>query len=176
MKYPADDLHQPTHDEATTLTTYQRRAVELQQELVAAEERVAQLKKEIHYYLRDLIPQYVAETGQKPGEVDGRPWKIEKGLSVSQPKDLRPALHEWLDDHGFENLVKRTLEVPLGKVEPGVVVELTELLRKEGYENVTSQTKVEAQTLKRWVRERYKAQLEVPEDLIQIHRTYKTKI
>lgn len=175
MHYPDEDSHAPTAQEANTLSEYLREAANLQAELVAAEERVKHVKKQLAYYVTDLIPGYCRETGQVPGTVDGKPWKVEDKLSVSQPVETRGTFHAWLEEHGHGNMIKRAIEVPMGKVPPEEVERVFSLLAEAGYANATASTKVEASTASRWVRERYKNKEDVPEHLLCINHNYKVK-
>lgn len=158
------------------LNTLLQRVRELQAEKAELEEKAEGLQQEINHLCHVAIPEFCDDTGGAPKGflADGTEWEVEKKYSVSQPKETKASFHAWLDEHGFKNLIKRKGVVDLGKLDADQYKHLTEVAKEKGYA-LAQETKVEAGTCRKWVVDRIKARLPVPDHLVSVHTWHNVK-
>ncbi len=137
---------------------------------------LADIQAQINDYCTTVIPEYVDDTGgaSKGFLSDGTEWAVEKKYRVSQPKATLPAFHEWLDANGFKNLIKRKATVDLGKLSLEEYNDFRTKAKEAGYD-IEQVTTVAPATCKKWVVDRIKAGLTIPDDLLSVTTWHQVK-
>lgn len=156
----------------------------LAEEQAAAEAAVAQAEadlKEKKETLRLLSEVAIPELWENAGYAPGTILKTKTGLSITVTETTRANISKdrmgpataWLREHGHQFLIKRTLKVLPGDDEQG-----DELMRRFSDDGLdfSDETKVNAQSLSKFVREMLAEGEEVPQDLFGVYRQRKAKI
>ena len=162
-----------SREQETELNDMLATVAELQKKKAELEEATAAVQQEINHLCQVAIPEFCEDTGGAPRGflADGTAWDVEKKYSVSQPKETKSAFHQWLDENGFKNLIKRTASADLGKMDADQFEHFQRAAKEAGY-SVDQETKVAPATCKKWVVDRIKARLPVPDHLVSVRTWY----
>ena len=165
-----------TKAEELELNTMLEHVKKLQQTKAALEIEVAGVQSEINHYCTVVVPEFCDDTKGAPKGFlgDGTEWTVEKKYSVSQPKETKEQFHQWLDANGFENLLKRKVQADLGKADSWKAENFMQIAKENGYE-VTQSTDLAAATCRKWVVNRIKDRLSVPDHLVNVHSWHVVK-
>jgi hypothetical protein len=141
-------------EQVTGIAGLAKRAKMLEKEIAEMEEVLSERAEQYRKLTEQTIPEAMAETGMKKFVMeDGSSIDIKPFYGASIPKARQSEAFQWLRDHGFDDIIKNTVSVRFGRNEDELCVRLLNLLGEQGYPAEQAQ-KIEAQTLKAWVKER----------------------
>lgn len=152
--------------------------------MVAHEEEIAALQaqldntKKAHQRLsQETIPEIFMQMGnvQLVKLDSGESVEIIQGLDASIKKPTAPQAMHWLEDNGYEGIVKNEIKILTGKGEHEIA-EKTKLRLVEVGIPFEEKESVHPSTLKASVKEMLAAGLEPPEELFSIFQYNKTKL
>jgi hypothetical protein len=131
-----------------------KRAKMLEKEIAEMEQNLSDRSDQYRKLTEQTIPEAMAESGMKKFVMeDGSSIDIKPFYGASIPKARQAEAFQWLRDHGFDDIIKNTVSVRFGRNEDELCVRLLNLLGTQGFPAEQAQ-KIEAQTLKAWVKER----------------------
>lgn len=175
-----DEIEQAAETEQSpadlaTVSRLANRQLVLQQEIESLEKRLKDKKEEFRHVSQVDLPAALDSVGLASVELaDGQKVTIEEGVDARLPKDRKGEALRWLEEHGFEHMIKREVKATLGR-DPEAAKQAAEALRQLGIEPEDAET-VHPQTLKAWARERLREGDEVPEDLFGLYEYRVAKI
>jgi len=82
---------------------------ELRDALESAKRLKAGLQKAYDLLSQGFVPEYIDALGVDILTVKGQRLEVRNQMRVNRPAGNRQALHQWLIDHGFENMVTETV-------------------------------------------------------------------
>ena len=152
----ADDFTGLTTDAGKELSDLIREVQGLDKDVQTAEERFKDLKRKRDRYLREVIPNKMQEIGMDKVEVNGSVVSLSTFVSGTMPKDplQKEAALNHLRDIGCEDFIKNKITVLFGLSEDNRAKSIKADLEEQGMD-VGQETKVEPQTLKKLIKERY---------------------
>jgi hypothetical protein len=154
----ADDFTGLTTDAGKELSDLIREVQGLDKDVQTAEERFKDLKRKRDRYLREVIPNKMQEIGMDKVEVNGSVVSLSTFVSGTMPKDplQKEAALNHLRDIGCEDFIKNKITVLFGLSEDNRAKSIKADLEEQGMD-VGQETKVEPQTLKKLIKERYES-------------------
>lgn len=161
-----------------SIVTLAERAVTLEREVVAAEEKLNAMRKDLNDLKFSQIPDAMAEAGLTSFALkDGSKVKVEDYVQGSLPKDiaLRAAAIIVLETHDGAALIKNQITVPFEKKEHNRAISLARELQDRGLQVAMTQD-VHAQTLQAFVREKLRAGEQLPWEKLGIFVGRRAKI
>ena len=166
----------PSTDDLATLAG-------LANDLYLAELEVAQAQealKEAQRKARDIGEHQIPELMDDIGIAEfttksGIKLSVKDNLRVSPPAARREEAWDWIEEHGYGDLVKRNVIVGFARDEGDQCEELLEDLDAKGL-RTKEERKVESATLKKFIKERLEAGDDVPLDLFGTTQYKQTKI
>lgn len=96
-------------------------------------------------------------------------------VRASIPKDFAPEALNWLESHGFGDLIKTTVKIKYDRTERGTAIAVYENLMNNGMNAALEET-VHPMTLSAFVKEQLAKGQDLPFDLLGINQYYKTSI
>jgi hypothetical protein len=129
--------------------------------------------------LKDLAERRVPELMDQIGMVEfkttsGLIIKIDETIRASIPKAKAPFAFAWLRENGHAALIKRKVSVAFGKGEDESAEQLLEAL--SGDYEVEDDVSVHSSTLAAFVREKLRDGVDIPLDLLGVHRQRISKL
>jgi len=154
------------HDEQLTgISALARRAKSLEKQIEDEEETLKGLKEKYRKLTEEAIPEALAELGMSSFRMeDGSSIDVKPFYSASITEARRAEAFQWLRDHGFDDIIKNTVSVRFGRGEDELCNRLLSTLGQQGFPAEQAE-KVEASTLKAWVKERVVRGEEFPMEL-----------
>ena len=135
------------------------------QQLETLEQQMKDTKARLQKLRTETIPDFMDEVGIEsfttPG---GGQVKIKPFYQGSIPKDRKEEAFRWLEQHGYEDIIKVGVSFNFGKSEYAEAIELCRMLDELGYSTVPVLT-VHPMTLKGWIRSMAEDGVEFPLDL-----------
>ena len=129
------------------------------------ENQLRQEKSLLRKITDELLPEALeAMNLQKFTLTDGSEIAVKPVYAASIPKDRKEEAYAWLREHDYGDLVKNNVTVTFGRGEDEKAVEFQGLAQENGFDPIQLE-KVEAMTLKGWLRERGEAGDAIPLDL-----------
>jgi|TARA_R110000787_G_scaffold108447_1_gene216841 hypothetical protein len=129
------------------------------------ENQLRQEKSLLRKITDELLPEALeAMNLQKFTLTDGSEIAVKPVYAASIPKDRKEEAYAWLREHDYGDLVKNNVTVTFGRGEDEKAVEFQGLAQENGFDPIQLE-KVEAMTLKGWLRERVEAGDAIPLDL-----------
>ena len=159
------DALQVQDEQITGIAALARRAKSLEKEIEDSEETLKGLKDKYRKIIVEAIPEALAEMGMSSFRMeDGSSIDVKPFYSASITEARRAEAFQWLRDHGFDDIIKNTVSVRFGRGEDELCNRLLSTLGQQGFP-VEQSEKVEASTLKAWVKERVVRGEEFPMEL-----------
>lgn len=159
------DALQVQDEQITGIAALARRAKSLEKEVEDAETELKGLKEKYRKITEEAIPEALAELGMSSFRMeDGSSIDVKPFYSASISEARRAEAFQWLRDHGFDDIIKNTVSVRFGRGEDELCNRLLSTLGQQGFP-VEQSEKVEASTLKAWVKERVVRGEEFPMEL-----------
>lgn len=107
--------------------------LQLQRKKGRLEWQLAEVNAAINRLETNLIPEEMKDEGLVEGQIGPFKVKLHTGTSVSLRKSQKEEALEWLEDNNLDYLVKREINVPLGKDQLNVSEEIGKYLKEKGY-------------------------------------------
>jgi len=166
----------PRDKDIQILSELIHRQHEAEIEVTRAEDAFKQAKETLREYQERQIPEIMQRMGVRSFQTsDGLYVGISKFYRASPPVDQRNAAWDWLDKNGHSALIKRQVSVAFTrKQEEDARALVAELEAK--FPNVKEERKVEAQTLKSWVKKMFEAGTSFPVDVFGAAELERAKI
>ena len=159
------DALQVQDEQITGIAALARRAKSLEKEIEDSEETLKGLKDKYRKITEEAIPEALAEMGMSSFRMeDGSSIDVKPFYSASITEARRAEAFQWLRDHGFDDIIKNTVSVRFGRGEDELCNRLLSTLGQQGFPAEQAE-KVEASTLKAWVKERVVRGEEFPMEL-----------
>lgn len=145
---------QVSDEQVTGISGLARMAKLLEKELSDLEKTLSEKQEQYRKLTEQSIPEAMAEAGVKSfAMADGSSISIKPFYGASIPKARQAEAFKWLREHGYDDIIKNTVSVRFGRNEDELCSRLIRLLGEQGYPAEQAE-KIEAQTLKAWVKER----------------------
>jgi hypothetical protein len=162
----ADAFEDFTTEAGTELASLIRQVGRIKTELIKNESCVKLLKEQRDRYLFDLIPAKMQETGVEEVKVGGNTVSLMTFVNGTMPKDpmQRDIALSHLREIGASDFIKNEISVSFPVSEDNRARAMQADLEEKGFET-SAKTWVEPSTLKRLIRERVEAGLEIDLDI-----------
>jgi len=148
----------------------------LEDKVVAKEEELKKLKKDMDVLSGEVIPTMMTEMNiSKFSLADGAGVQCMPVYGASIPKSREEEAYNWLRNNGLGDIIKNMITVSFGRNEDNKAANFAVLAQGQGYQP-TQKLKVEPMTLKALVRERLESGKEMPTDLFNVFAGNRTKI
>ena len=148
----------------------------LEDEIVAEEKKIKELKRQSELLSGEVIPTMMQEMNISTLKLaDGSAVEVKPIYGASIPKDKGEEAFKWLRDNGLGDLIKNQIIVAFGRNEDNKAMAYATLAQGKGYEPI-QKLKVEPMTLKALVRERLESGKEMPTELFNVFAGNQTKI
>ena len=148
----------------------------LEDEVLAKEEELKELKRKAELLSGEVIPTMMQEMNISTLKLaDGSSVEVKPVYGASIPVAKKEEAYKWLRENGLGDLIKNEVTVAFGRNEDNKAIAYANLAQGQGYQPV-QKLKVEPMTLKALVRERLEAGLEMPSDLFNMFTGNRTKI
>jgi hypothetical protein len=153
-----------------------KRQLELARALETFEQRAKDIAAELRQVQEIDLPLAMAEVGMQAFTLEtGEKITIKSDVYASVPKERREEAWNWLDGHGFGDLIKTTVETKFGKGELEQARGLVGELMEKGLHPALEQG-VHPSTLRAWLREQLAEGKNVPLDLFGAREVTKSII
>lgn len=151
--------------------------------LVKTDEEIAKKKSELadlesikRQLSSQTIPEIMEEMGVRKLELsNGNEISYKSDIVASVSHDRMALVTQWLEEHGFGDLIKTSVNVQFPRCKLEDAQRLEAELIKAGYDASLEET-VHVMTLKAWLKEQLAAGADIPLDLFGAFQTYKTTI
>jgi|TARA_B110000902_G_C14135026_1_gene523510 hypothetical protein len=154
---------------AQDISVWEQKVNDLDESLKAAKAKLMQLTD---YDLPDVM-QEIGLTNFTLA--DGSKLEIKATYGARIPVEHREAAFAWLQEKGYDDIIKNMVSVPFGRGEDSSATEFMELAQKSGY--LPDQKKeVHPQTLKAFVKEQLEKGTPVPMDLFGVFTGHRATI
>ena len=142
-----------------------KRAKAMEAEMNDLEDMLKGKKESYRKMTEELLPEALAQLGMSSFNMeDGSSITVKPFYSASIKEERRAEAFAWLRDHGYDDLIKNTVQVRFGKGEDELCSSLLITLKSGGYIPEQNE-KVEPMTLKAWVKEQVEKGREFPSEL-----------
>ena len=149
---------------------------QLEDQLVAKEEELKELKRKVELVSGEVIPTMMQEMNISTLKLaDGTSVEVKPVYGASIPVAKKEEAFKWLRDNGLGDLIKNEVTVAFGRNEDDKATQYASLAQGQGYQPV-QKFKVEPMTLKALVRERVESGQDMPSDLFNLFAGSRTKI
>ena len=148
----------------------------LQKQIEDKEKEISELKTKAKNYEEKIIPDMLQEAGVDKIQLsDGTVVEVKPFYAARIPESRNEEAFNWLRDNGHGDMIKNILTANIDKGQDNQVSELIKVCEDLGF-GYTQKQKVEAMTLKAFVREQVEKGKEIPFDMFGIYIANKTKI
>ena len=149
---------------------------QLEDQLVAKEEELKELKRKVELVSGEVIPTMMQEMNISTLKLaDGTSVEVKPVYGASIPIAKKEQAYNWLRENGLGDLIKNEVTVAFGRNEDNKAIAYANLAQGQGYQPV-QKLKVEPMTLKALVRERIESGQDMPSDLFNVFAGNRTKI
>lgn len=168
---PGDNLLSAISGLADELQTARERLAELEEHVKQAKENVKRLEERELPELMDEARMSSCET--KSGlQVD-----VEEVVSAALSKGRKGEALAWLDEHGHQDLIKRSFNISFTRDEQSWARQFVgQLRRRKRPLHVEEQHVVAPATLSAWVRQQLERGEEVPHEIFGVHRFRRARV
>jgi hypothetical protein len=176
MEKDSRDLALPSDEETHRIGELAKRQVTLELAIAEEEDRLAEMKKELDQIRdKDLSDLLLAHGLTELKLATGQKIAVEKMVFASITKERATECFRWLEAHGFGSLIKRSLEVNVGKGGEEKVEKLVQMAKTLGLD-AKAKDSVHPSTLKAFAKEQLEKASEFPMDLFGVFMINRTKI
>jgi len=167
----------PTQEEFTQLGKLIKSLVSAENEVTQLEKYLKEAKARVREISQEKIPQYMRSIGVEEFTTsDGHKVRIRDDVDSKPLVANRPAVYQWLEENGHSGLIKTSVSVNFPRMSREQAVKLEQEMQERFPGSVSSQVKVEPQTLKKFVRESLKEGVTPPTDIFGISVYSETKL
>jgi len=160
----ADALTEVDAKTTKSLSNLVRQVEELNKELDIAEQHLKKLKQEKHKLQTDAIPALMDQMSVDRIDVGDVSVTLKPFVSASIPQDRRAEAHQWLRDHGLDDIIKNDVILSFGRGEDDTAHSIMLDLEQRGF-HPESKTHIHSMTLKAFVKERVEKGLPIDLDM-----------
>jgi hypothetical protein len=172
------DANKPTasSDALEQISALAREQVDLEDQLLQAENKVKELKRALYDVSEVRLPEALLSVGMTSFTLeDGSTISCGKVYQAHISKANADAAHDWLRDNGHGDIIKNEIKVNFGKDQDAEANAFKEQLNAQG-QVYTAKEAVHASTLKSFVRGELENGRDVPNDLFGVHLTTVSKV
>lgn len=149
--------------------------LELQKEVVSAEEKLKQAKERLRIVQEGQLPAALEQAGLSEIKLDtGEKVKVSTFYNCSIDAAKKDAAFDWLHENGHGDIIKHSVSLDFKKGEADMAEQAVAALVKEGF-SPQDQTKVAPQTLKAFARVEVEAGRQLP-DFFKLYMGQKATI
>ena len=142
-----------------------RKVVEKEAQLAKLEDEAKETKKALLQLTDQDLPAMLQEIGLTRFDLDdGSVVTVKPTYGGYIKHDNKEEAHQWLKDHGHDDLIKNQITVAFGRGEDAKATEFLEFATQAGHAPAQSKT-IHPSTLKAWVKEQVENGSEFPMDL-----------
>jgi len=172
----AKKIELPADDVLNRIGTLAKKQVELENRIIETEDSVLVLKKELDEIRDKQLPELLISAGLSDIKLTtGEKIVIDKMIFASITKEKAEACFQWLDKHGFGDIIKYKIEIDTGKGGKVNFKKIKNAALKLGLEPRDVKG-VHPATLKAFISEQLEKAKEVPMDLFGVYSINRTKI
>jgi hypothetical protein len=168
----------PDTDKLAQLGALAKQQQDLEQDIIRQEAVLDGTRDRLRILSEKTIPELMDQLEMAAFSTrDGLHVKVAEAIRASIPKARQGEAVKWLDDHGFEKLVKRIFTIRFGKEEEAWANRFAADLAKRKHQlNVEKESSVHSRTLAAFVKEQLEAGTDIPLDLFGVFRQRFSKI
>lgn len=158
----------PSQDDLLKISNLAVKQEDLEQMILDAEARVADLKGRYAYVSEVELPKAMEAVGMASFKLsNGSSISIEKHLFCGITEENQPKAFGWLEKTGNEGIIKNEFKLNFGKGQDVEAKKLTDILNENGL-SFAQKRAVHWQTLKAFVRRQLADSKPIPTDLFSI--------
>jgi hypothetical protein len=170
------DKSLPDDSQLKQLANLAQMQVNLENEIILAEERAVNLKRQLAEIQDKTIPDLMFELGMRDFRLTtGERIKVDKLTFASITEKNREACFNWLMEHGFAGIIKNEVKIDAGKSSDEKVDTLMQYAKSLGLMPKVNKN-VHPQTLKAFVNEQMEKAVNIPMDLFGVFIVNRAKI
>jgi hypothetical protein len=179
--YSKYDTEEPPEKLVDRIRNIAKRRDELEQERLRLEEETERNKVAISEMENVAIPEVMAELGLDTVKTeDGIIISLGEKIRASIPAGSRDEAMTWLEEHGFEKLIKREIKIAFGREDESWARKfMADCAKRKRKLNLQEKKEVHPKTLEKFVRERLaneEDEGEFPEKLFGVFRQKIVKV
>ena len=164
-----------TDTEMRRIADLANKQLELERSVVAIDLQLKAKKEELRNVREHDLPDALAEAGLSEIRLaDGSRVKAEPFVNAHITKAKSEDSHQWLEDNGFGDIIKKEINAKFGRGDKSFQGALDHLLGS-GIEATTKEA-VHPMTLKAFAKEQIEKGTDIPVDLFNLYSGYKTTI
>jgi hypothetical protein len=153
-----------------SIATLAKRAKALERQVIDAEERVADLKRQLRDIVADKLPTAMMAVGMESFKLaDGSSLEIKRIVRASISEDNRGEAFDWLRQNNFGDLIKNQMIVAFDRGMDNVAGELADLIQTKYGLDTDRKESVNSQTLSKFVREQMDKGRDLPTEILGIY-------
>ena len=153
-----------------------RQQLQLQQRLEELEQESKEVARNLKQVQEEDIPNLMSELGVQSFKLtDGSEIKVQKYYAASIPKDRQAEAFDWLNNHGFGDLIKNQVATNFVRGQEQQAEQFAQECVDRGMA-VNTKKWVEPMTLKAFAREQVENGADLPSDLFGLYVGNKAKI
>lgn len=176
IDFSADTTVAQGEDVLSTLSRLANEQIQLEKQIAAKEQELKELQKQLDVIADVQIPELMDSVGMKECKTkEGLPVKVVEKVRASITGAKNAMAIQWLEEHGFGNIIKRDITVPFNKDEEERAFKFLRLAEENHFMAAVA-NKVHPQTLEAFVREQLAAGTEIPLDTFGVYTTKRAKI
>lgn len=164
-------------DKLKYLTDLCKQLEDKQEALEEAQEEVKKIEESIRHLSSVVIPGVFEELGvKKITLLNGREVTIKTDWTGSITEENSMAAFNWLEEKGFDSIIKKNVTINLKKGESEKADKIREWLVANGIFNFKEKPSVHYSTLKSFIREQKEKGTDLPDELFGVYQIKETKI
>lgn len=165
-----------TNDNLKEVSFWAEKQLKLEVEVTEAEEKLADLKKELKDIVEQKVPDAMRECNLSEIKLsNGTKISIQQYYSARIGKEKEEQAFAWLQESGNEDIIKNVVSLQFGRGEDDSAAYVMANLSNQGY-SPSSKRWVEPMTLKAFVREQVENGVDLPFETFNVYIGQKSKI
>jgi len=163
-------------EDVKNITDACNKCLELEKQVIDAEENLSKLKNKCRDYQERIIPEMMQEAGVSQLVLtNGKKVNVKPFYGAKIPESRIDEAFSWLRQKGHGDMIKNTVTATLDRGQDNQVSELIKVCQQHGFK-YNQKMKVEPMTLKAFAREQVEKGQELPFDLFGIYIANKAYI
>lgn len=175
---PLEEDREPSDNELKSVVGLAREQYQLERDIEKLEEQLKEKREQLKNVAERELPQLMTEIGLSGYTLkDGTQLALQETVYASPTKDNLPAVHQWLEEHGSGDIIKRKFVIQFNKEDERWAKKFQrDLDQRKRPLDTTVDRAVHPQTLQKFVRESLVAGVNLPEDIFGIYKKKTTKL
>jgi len=170
------EINDIKNDTLKDVSFWAQEQLRIQDEIVVAEEALADLKLEFKDISQQKLPDAMRECNLAEIKLsDGSKVSVQQFYSARIGKEREEEAFAWLKQNGHEDIIKNVVSVQFGRGEDESAVGVLDTLTAQGY-TPSNKRWVEPMTLKAFAREQVENGTDLPFETFNVYVGQKTKI